>query len=601
MYFRGTPCWLPKIDRSFSRAAASSAAASSFENGCHARPMRKRPLIRKAFIETAWQGTAILKTLAVEAWSRRTYPGSLRGLRLQRGLEVLHEVFRNLPGDALHRHQGFRRRLGEVLRGLEARIEQRSRPGLADAFDREEGLDDVAFDQFRRREFEDSPLDRLIPGADLERLRERPLCVVVPPHLHEDLGLGRPRLLVVRIELGKPIERLERPLPVAFLEQDVPAVQDRGRVDGLHPKHEVEAVQRLLRFPAPAVRNRFADEGVHVARLDFEDFVERGERLPVVAARAPNQCAAQQSRYVHANLFDLLAQILVRGIDRGGRLVRRQRLRSTAQIREGVSLHLEARGIVRPNSEEILDPFEAFAPPTVFRVEADQRSVRLEVLRVARDDPLVCVERLRPPVQSQEARRLALEREDMPRFQSQCVLERREPDLEGARRHESAGLSDEAIGRLRLSNDRAWGGPRRLGFHWTSRGGGCRWRRGFRAHGRRRGRRRETLRYRLGGFHRRPIRGRHRRGVEALSRVEFPDSVAARFSSPFADRAKVDPPSDLRPGVQEDEEWDGREQGGDHPFLEDEPDVAEERISVPEDNGPVRVRSPHRWFDVQYD
>src|SRR5713226_6055599 len=127
MYFRGTPCLLPKIDRSFSRAAASSAAASSFENGCHARPMRKRPLIRKAFIETAWQGTAILKNLAVEVWSHRTQAGSLRGL------EVLHEVFRNLPGDALHRHQGFRRRLGEVLRGLEARIEQRFRPRPADA------------------------------------------------------------------------------------------------------------------------------------------------------------------------------------------------------------------------------------------------------------------------------------------------------------------------------------------------------------------------------------------------------------------------------------------------------------------------------------
>src|SRR2546427_2316577 len=50
MYLRGTPCWLPRTERSFSRAATSSAAASSFEKGCHRRPMRKRPLIRNAFM-----------------------------------------------------------------------------------------------------------------------------------------------------------------------------------------------------------------------------------------------------------------------------------------------------------------------------------------------------------------------------------------------------------------------------------------------------------------------------------------------------------------------------------------------------------------------
>src|SRR5881296_817677 len=49
-YFRGTPCWLPRTERSFSRAAASSEAASSFENACHRRPIRKRPLIRNAFM-----------------------------------------------------------------------------------------------------------------------------------------------------------------------------------------------------------------------------------------------------------------------------------------------------------------------------------------------------------------------------------------------------------------------------------------------------------------------------------------------------------------------------------------------------------------------
>src|SRR3989442_13664597 len=98
MYFRGTPCWLPKIERSFSRAAASSAAASSFENGCHPRPIRKRPLIRKAFIETAWQGTAVLKNLAGEGGARRTPDGSLRGLRLHPRLEVPQGGLRALRG-----------------------------------------------------------------------------------------------------------------------------------------------------------------------------------------------------------------------------------------------------------------------------------------------------------------------------------------------------------------------------------------------------------------------------------------------------------------------------------------------------------------------
>src|SRR2546428_542448 len=58
MYLRGTPCWLPRTERSFSRAATSSAAASSFEKGCHRRPMRKRPLIRNAFMGRRARGCA---------------------------------------------------------------------------------------------------------------------------------------------------------------------------------------------------------------------------------------------------------------------------------------------------------------------------------------------------------------------------------------------------------------------------------------------------------------------------------------------------------------------------------------------------------------
>src|SRR2546422_6156422 len=61
-YFRGTPCWLPRTERSFSRAAASSDAASSFENDCHRRPMRNRPAIRNAFMNSVGKKARYLKT-----------------------------------------------------------------------------------------------------------------------------------------------------------------------------------------------------------------------------------------------------------------------------------------------------------------------------------------------------------------------------------------------------------------------------------------------------------------------------------------------------------------------------------------------------------
>src|SRR5437660_9347054 len=80
-YLRGTPCWLPRIERSFSRAPASSAAASSFEKGCQPRPMRKRPLMRNAFMETASQGAALLRSyLNREPYEchRRRYEYSIR-------------------------------------------------------------------------------------------------------------------------------------------------------------------------------------------------------------------------------------------------------------------------------------------------------------------------------------------------------------------------------------------------------------------------------------------------------------------------------------------------------------------------------------------
>src|SRR5439155_932698 len=175
-YFRGTPCWLPRIDRSFSRAAASSFAASSFANGCQARPMRKRPLIRNAFMERRVKGPGYLRTCSGQRASAR---------------------------------------------------EARNCAGRSSA-----------------------------------------------------------SFLVFGIELREMIERVQGGFKVAFREQDVAAVQEGGGVVRLHAEDQVEAVHRLLRLPAPPVRDGLADQSVHVARLDLADVVEQGEGLRGVAARA---------------------------------------------------------------------------------------------------------------------------------------------------------------------------------------------------------------------------------------------------------------------------------------------------------------------------
>src|SRR5437660_118486 len=167
-YLRGTPCWLPRIERSFSRAPASSAAASSFEKGCQPRPMRKRPLMRNAFMETASQGTGLLKNLLGSAGFR------------QGGAEVLRQVLCDLSRDALHDNEVLQARLREVLRGLEAGVDQGLRPRLPDPLNPHEVLEDVRLGRLRGLELEDPPLDALVPRAPLERLRVRPQGVVGP-------------------------------------------------------------------------------------------------------------------------------------------------------------------------------------------------------------------------------------------------------------------------------------------------------------------------------------------------------------------------------------------------------------------------------------
>src|SRR5205807_9333520 len=105
-YLRGTPCWLPRIERSFSRAAASSAAASSFEKGCQPRPMRKRPLMRNAFMDTASQGAELLKNLLGSAGFR------------QGRTEMIRQVLRDLPSDAVHYQVDLQDRFYIVFRTL---------------------------------------------------------------------------------------------------------------------------------------------------------------------------------------------------------------------------------------------------------------------------------------------------------------------------------------------------------------------------------------------------------------------------------------------------------------------------------------------------
>src|SRR6266487_1675163 len=125
MYFRGTPCWLPRTDRSFSRAAASSAAAISFAYACHARPMRKRPLIRNAFMERRGKGPGYFKTWGGKRRRSRLPEAAGRGRRFsglaRNGCKPTCPL---LVGRGSARRNTSTRRFGrrEIPRGIRRRI-----------------------------------------------------------------------------------------------------------------------------------------------------------------------------------------------------------------------------------------------------------------------------------------------------------------------------------------------------------------------------------------------------------------------------------------------------------------------------------------------
>src|SRR6266571_9019148 len=176
------------------------------------------------------QGTALLKNLLGSPDLRHRLP------------EMRQQFFGNLACEALHRHEGFRGRLREVLWFLEARIDERLRPRSAGSFHFDELLEDLRSVDLRRLELEEPPLDPFVSRAQPERLRERALRVVVAADPQEDVPLRGPRLLVVGIKLREPFERFEGGLRVALLEEDVPAVQERRCISRLHAEDEIEAV-----------------------------------------------------------------------------------------------------------------------------------------------------------------------------------------------------------------------------------------------------------------------------------------------------------------------------------------------------------------------
>src|SRR5437660_3770738 len=153
---------------------------------------------------TSSQGTRLLKNLLGSA-----------GLG-EGGAEMLEQIVGELPRDALDGHQVLRGRLREIFRGLEPGIGQGLRTRLADSLDAEEFLVDAGVVYLRRLELEDAPLDPFVPGAALERLRVRAEGIVVAAHLDPHVSLRGPRLLVVGIELGEMIERVQGGFAVAF-------------------------------------------------------------------------------------------------------------------------------------------------------------------------------------------------------------------------------------------------------------------------------------------------------------------------------------------------------------------------------------------------
>src|SRR5439155_319372 len=76
------------------------------------------------------------------------------------------------------------------------------------------------------------------------------------------------------------------------------------------------AVQGLLQIPPPPVGNGLADQRIHVARLDLEDFVEEAQRLRVVPARARDQRAGVRRAGLGGSVFGV--RITGAGLGGGG-------------------------------------------------------------------------------------------------------------------------------------------------------------------------------------------------------------------------------------------------------------------------------------------
>src|SRR5207245_4525508 len=95
-----------------------------------------------------------------------------------RRAEVFEQLLGDLARDALHGHEGLRGRLREVLRILEARVDQCLGSHPADPFHGGELLEDPRAVELRCLELEKPSLDPFISGAQRERLRERAMRVV---------------------------------------------------------------------------------------------------------------------------------------------------------------------------------------------------------------------------------------------------------------------------------------------------------------------------------------------------------------------------------------------------------------------------------------
>ena len=96
--------------------------------------------------------------------------------------------------------------------------------------------------------------------------------------------------------------------------------------------------------------------------------------MRVVPARARDQRAAQEAGHVHADLLDLLPQVFIGRVDCRGGLVRSQGLGPPAEVRESVPFHLQGRGVVRSDAEQILDGLETFPPAAVRHLEPGDRA-----------------------------------------------------------------------------------------------------------------------------------------------------------------------------------------------------------------------------------